>query len=213
MFFVFDGMDGTGKSTQLDLFVQWLQEQDHDVVVCRDPGSTELGIQLRELLLQERGLPIHMRSELLMFISARAQVTEEVIRPALEAGKTVVCDRYVLSTVVYQGYGGDIDPNQVWRLNYFATNGVAADLTFVFDLEPEIALSRLGDNLDRLESRGTEYFERLRFGFTEECKRFPIGYDLIDASGSIEEVQQRVRAAANVCLSKEDKASNANRES
>ena len=98
-------MDGTGKSTQLDLFVQWLQEQDHDVVVCRDPGSTELGIQLRELLLQERGLPIHMRSELLMFISARAQVTEEVIRPALEAGKTVVCDRYVLSTVVYQGYG------------------------------------------------------------------------------------------------------------
>ena len=127
-------------------------------MVCKDPGTTELGNELRAMLLQERGLDIHMRSELLMFITARAQLTEEIIRPALSSGKTVICDRYVFSTVVYQGYGGGLDPEVVWQLNRFATGGLAADLTFIFDLDPAVAQERLGSQLDRMESRGLEYF-------------------------------------------------------
>ena len=90
-----------------------------------------------------------MRSELLMFMTARAQLTEQFIRPALANGKTVVCDRFVFSTVVYQGYGGNIDPETVWELNEFATNGLMADITLIFDLDPEIVLSRMGTSLDR----------------------------------------------------------------
>ena len=112
MFFVFDGMDGAGKSTQLDRFAEHLNSIGCEVLVCKDPGTTQLGEELRELLLKERGLEIHMRSELLMFMTARAQLTEEVIRPALSAGKTVVCDRYVFSTVVYQGYG--VKSSRIW---------------------------------------------------------------------------------------------------
>ena len=141
-----------------------------------------------------------MRSELLMFMTARAQVTEEVIRPALEKGKTVVCDRYVFSTVVYQGYGGNIPPETVWELNHFATGGLRADMTFIFDLAPEKAQERLGDSLDRVESRGVKYFQTLRDGFIVESKRFPVGVELIDADGSIETVQERVATAASALL-------------
>jgi len=196
MFYVFDGMDGTGKTTQLQLFVKWLENNQHEVDVFRDPGTTELGNRMRELLLNEQGIPIDMRSELLMFMTARAQLTEQCIRPALEAGRTVVCDRYVLSTVVYQGYGGGIDPETVWDMNRFATGGLMPDLTFVMDLEPELAKGRLGEDLDRMESRGVEYFQKLRTGFVKECKRFPVGYELIDANGSIEEIHQRIASLA-----------------
>ena len=200
MFFVFDGMDGAGKSTQLDRFAEHLNSIGCEVLVCKDPGTTQLGEELRELLLKERGLDIHMRSELLMFMTARAQLTEEVIRPALSAGKTVVCDRYVFSTVVYQGYGGEIEPNLVWDLNHFATGGLVADMTFIFDLDPKIALERVGNRRDRMESRGAEYFAKLRHGFVTEAGRFPSGVELIDASGTQDEVFESVLAAASPIL-------------
>ena len=203
MFFVFDGMDGAGKSTQLHRFAEHLKSFiGRDVLVCKDPGTTQLGEELRELLLKDRGLDIHMRSELLMFITARAQLTEEVIRPALEVGKVVVCDRYVFSTVVYQGYGGEIQPELVWDLNQFATCGLVADMTFIFDLEPKVALQRVGASRDRMESRGIEYFEKLRHGFVTESGRFPIGVELIDASGTPDEVFELVLAAAKPVLEK-----------
>lgn len=202
MFFVFDGMDGAGKSTQLQLFGQHLTGLGCDVVYCKDPGTTDLGNKIREILLQEQGLTIDVRSELLMFMTARAQLTEEFIKPALAAGKTVVCDRYVFSTVVYQGYGCGIEPETVWELNGFATNGLIADLTFVFDMDAEKAMKRLGDSLDRMESRGLGYFNKLRNGFLTESKRWPTGVELIDADGSIKEVHQRVLTAAASTLQK-----------
>jgi len=109
MFFVFDGVDGSGKTTQLNLFADWLGQQGHDVVTCKDPGTTELGERLREILLHQSETPIHIRSEMMMFTTARTQLVEQIIRPALDAGKSVVLDRYVLSTVVYQGHAGDLD--------------------------------------------------------------------------------------------------------
>lgn len=201
MFFVFDGMDGAGKSTQLNRFADHLSALNHNVVICKDPGTTDLGNEMRSLLLQERGLDIHMRSELLMFITARSQLTQQFIRPALAEGKTVVCDRYVFSTVVYQGYGGDIEPELVWDLNHFATDGVVADMTFIFDLDPKIAQQRIGEDRDRMESRGIEYFEKLRHGFITESKRFPTGVEMIDASGTPDEVYELVLAASQSVLS------------
>jgi dTMP kinase len=197
MFFVFDGMDGAGKTTQLQLFAQWLTQHGHDVVVCKDPGTTELGETLRQVLLGKHQIDIHLRSELLMFMAARAQLVEEVIRPALAAGKIVVSDRYVFSTVVYQGYAGNIEPDTVWDLNHFATDGLMADMTFLFDLDTQTALSRLGPMRDRMESRGQDYFNKLRNGFVAEAKRWPAGVELVDASGSLNEVQQKLRELAS----------------
>ena len=197
MFFVFDGMDGTGKTTQLEMFADYLNVLGHDVVTCKDPGTTELGNRMRELLLVEQGLDIHLHSELLLFMTARAQLTEQIIRPALDSGKTVVCDRYVFSTVVYQGYAGDLEPDVVWELNHFATNGIRADLTFIFDLPAEEASRRLGSSLDRMEARGIDYFEKVKQGFLAESKRWPSGVEVIDAAGTPQEVQARVRSIAD----------------
>ncbi len=200
MFFVFDGMDGAGKSTQLKLFGDHLELLGLDVEYCKDPGSTELGNRMRELLLADHGFPIDMRSELLMFMTARAQLTSQLIRPALNAGKTVVCDRYAISTVVYQGHAGGLDPETVWQLNEFATGGLQPELTFIFDLDVATCMQRLGDSLDRMESRGLKYFQNLREGFRVESNRFPTGVEVIDADGAVDEVQQRVLDAARATL-------------
>lgn len=196
MFIVFDGMDGAGKTTQLELFANWLQENGHDVVRCNDPGDTDIGRKMRQLLLEQQELPISMRAELLMFMTARAQLVDEIIQPALAAGRTVVCDRFVFSTVVYQGYGGGIDPDMVWQLNDFAIAGCNADLTFLFVVEPETAIKRLGPALDRMESRGANYFKKLHDGFVKESRRWPRGVELIDGESTVEEIQKNLRQLA-----------------
>ena len=200
MLIVFDGMDGAGKTTQIELFADWLSQKGHDVLRCRDPGDTEIGQRMRELLLGQHEIPIAMRTELLMFMAARAQLVDQIIEPALHAGKTVICDRYVFSTVVYQGYAGGIEPDSVWQLNQFAVNGRMADLTFLFVLNPETAMERLGASLDRMESRGLEFFRKLHDGFVQESKRWPQGVELVDGGESIEETQRRLRELAEPCL-------------
>lgn len=196
MFFVFDGVDGAGKSTQLDMFVQWLEKQGRDVVTCKDPGSTQLGERIREVLLGKHEIPISMRAEMMMFTAARTQLIQEIVKPALEQRKTVVLDRYVFSTVVYQGHAGDLDPEEIWTINRIATQNVFPDVTFILDVPVEVATKRLGDSLDRMESRGNEYFEKVRQGFIDEAKRWPDGVDLIDATKSPEEIQAEIRKLA-----------------
>ena len=196
MFFVFDGVDGAGKSTQLNLFADWLRERGQDVVCFADPGTTALGGQMRTLLLGDHQVPIHMRSEMLMFMTARCQLVEELIKPALARGKTVVCDRYVFSTVVYQGHAGDLDAEDVWKVNEIATAGLMPDMTFIFDLDIATASGRMGTLRDRMESRGEVYFQRVRAGFLEEAQRSPRGVEVIDASGEIDDIQATIRRAA-----------------
>ena len=196
MFFVFDGVDGAGKSTQLNRFADWLRECGRDVVCYTDPGTTELGGQMRSLLLGDHQVPIHMRSEMLMFMTARCQLVEELIKPALATGKTVVCDRYVFSTVVYQGHAGDLDPDDVWKVNQIATAGLMPDLTFIFDLDIATASERMGTSRDRMESRGEAYFQRVRAGFLREAERWQSGVEVIDANGDIEGIQAAIRRAA-----------------
>ena len=162
MFLSFDGVDGVGKSTQLDLCCQWLAHQGWDVVTCRDPGSTELGEAVRQIVLQSVTTPIHRTSEMLLYMAARAQLVEEVIRPALAEGRFVVCDRFLLANVVYQGYAGGLDVERLWRVGEVATGGLHPDLTIVLDMNVLDARQRMQREraLDRMESQGTEFLQR-----------------------------------------------------
>lgn len=170
MFFSFDGIDGVGKSTQVRLFTESLRGRGYDVVVCRDPGSTPLGERIREVLLaSDSGTPIGRRSEMLLYMAARAQLVEQVIRPALEAGQIVIADRYLLANVVYQGHAGGLDPREIWQVGQIATQGLLPDRVFLLDMAPECAGQRMDRPLDRMESQGDEYRERLRAGFLQEA--------------------------------------------
>jgi dTMP kinase len=200
MFFSIDGGDGTGKSTQVELFCQWLRAEGHAVVACRDPGSTPLGEAVRKLLLDRHDLAIHRRSEMLLYMAARAQLVEEIIRPALAAGKTVVTDRYLLANVVYQGHAGGLDPAMLWELGRVATGGVMPELTLVLDLPAETAAARLDRRLDRMERQGAAFHARVRAGFLAEAARQPERIVVIDADRPIDQVQADLRAAARRVL-------------
>lgn len=196
VFFSIDGCDGTGKSTQLDRFCLWLRSLGHDVVACRDPGSTPLGEAVRELLLNRHDLRIDRRSEMLLYMAARAQLVEEVIRPALAAGKTVVCDRYLLANVVYQGHAGGLDVATLWDVGRVATDDVMPDLTILLDMPSEAAATRLDRKLDRMEQQGDAFHARVRQGFLDEAARSPNEIVVIDASRTIDEVEADIQTAA-----------------
>ena len=189
MFIVFEGVDGAGKTTQLTQLVKWLEQRGTSVVTCKDPGSTKLGEALRSILLNSVDTPISMRAEMMLFTTARAQLVNEIVRPALAAGETVVLDRYIYSTIVYQGHAGDLPTDDIRQVSHIATEGLKPDLTFVIDLPVDVSMQRLGDSLDRMESRGQEYFEKVRAGFIAESKRSPKGIELIDGNRPPEEIQ------------------------
>ncbi len=201
MFFSFDGIDGVGKTTQMQLFCQWLAERQLEVVACRDPGSTPLGERVREILLAiGPETPISSRSEMLLYMAARAQLVDEVIRPALAAGKTVVSDRFLLANVVYQGYAGGLDRVAVREVGRVATDGVLPDCVFLLDMAPQAALVRMGTQLDRMEIRGDEYRERLRAGFLQEAREWGDTVYVIDADRQLETIQQEIRGVAEELL-------------
>jgi dTMP kinase len=194
-FLVLDGLDGTGKTTQQRLVCQWLAEQGHNVVACRDPGTTPLGETIRKVLLARDGVPIHRRSEMLLYMAARAQLVEEVIRPALDAGKFVVSDRFLLANVVYQGYAGGLDIDEVRTVGRVATGGLDPGLTIVLDMPPEAATARMRRQHDRMEQQGDDFRRRVRDGFLAEAARRPDAIIVIDAARTIDEVQADIRAA------------------
>lgn len=197
MFFSVDGIDGVGKSTQIELFVDWLRSEKRLAVTsCRDPGSTPLGERIRELLLSSHNqVAIDRRAEMLLYMAARAQLVEEVIRPALARGETVVSDRYLLANVVYQGHAGGLDPKLVEQVGEVAIAGVRPDCVFLLDMPVEEADRRLARTLDRMEQQGDEFRQRLRQGFLAEARRSET-IRVIDASQSIEGVQHDIRREA-----------------
>lgn len=202
MFFSFDGLDGVGKTTQLELFCQWLRDAGHEIVSCYDPGSTPLGEAVRKILLDRGDTPIDRRSEMLLFMAARAQLVAEVIRPALSAGKTVVSDRFLLANVVYQGYAGGLDVKEIWAIGQVATAGVKPNLTFVLDMPPEAARERIGRPLDRMEIQTDDFQSKLRGGFLTEASRLPDEIVVIDASRAVAEVQADIRRHAERVMHK-----------
>ncbi|AWM38337.1 Thymidylate kinase [Gemmata obscuriglobus] len=195
-FLSLDGLDGTGKSTQCRLLVEWLVAQGVPVTACTDPGGTPLGQELRKLLLFGREHRIGTRTEALLFMASRAQLVEEVIRPALARGEVVVSDRFLLANVVYQGHAGGLSPEELWQVGTFATGGaerLEPDLTLVLDLPPEIAAVRRNREADRMEARGADYAERVRAGFRSEVARRTERLRLVDATANVDGVQKIIR--------------------
>jgi dTMP kinase len=169
-FLVLDGPDGGGKTTQAARLANWLRERGVDVVTCRDPGSTALGDRLRNILLDRDSIALSMRSEMLLFMASRAQLVEEVIRPALQAGRLVICDRFTLSNIVYQGHAGGLGVQPVDLIGQVATGQLFPDLTLILDVLPDVARSRVGKARDRMEDRPAEYHRRVREGFLEAAR-------------------------------------------
>lgn len=201
MFFSFDGIDGGGKTTQIGRFCDWLRLRGLDVIACRDPGSTSLGEAVRRILLDSRSTPIARRSEMLLYMAARAQLVDEVIAPALAQGKTVVSDRFLLANVVYQGHAGGLDVEGVRQVGQVATAGIQPDMTFVLDLPDAEAAARMNRPLDRMERQGDVFRAALRSGYLAEAARCPERIVVVDAARSIDDVAVEIQAAAKRILS------------
>lgn len=194
MFISIDGGDGCGKSTQVELLADWLRQRNCEVFTCRDPGSTTLGEAVRGVLLDRHDLDICRMSEMLLFMAARAQMVRELIAPALQSGKIVVTDRFLSSTIVYQGYAGKIAVDDIETVGRIATAGVMPDLCFVLDVPLETAKSRMQNReMDRMEQMGPDYHEQVRRGFLTHAKTDPQRFVVIDASQAVESVAMQIR--------------------
>jgi len=191
VFIALEGLDGTGKSTQCRLLAAWLRARGRAVTECADPGSTSIGEQIRELVLHRRE-EMAPACEALLFMASRAQLTTDIIRPALSAGRDVVADRYLLSNVVYQGHAGGLPADQLWAIGRLSTDGVEPDLTVVLDLPVEAARKRRTGSADRVESRDAEYHARVRAGFLDEAHRHPERIAIVDASKLVDEVHEQI---------------------
>lgn len=194
LFLSLDGPDGGGKTTQAARLVDWLRSAGREVVACRDPGGTALGDRLRAILLDRAEVVPSLRAEMLLFNASRAQLVDEVIRPALEAGKVVVSDRYLLANLVYQGHAGGLPIESVRQVGLAATGGLLPDLTLVLDLSTGSARARVGPARDRMEDRPDDFHERVRAGFLREAETYPAPVRVLDASGDPDAVANLIRA-------------------
>jgi dTMP kinase len=195
LFITFEGIDGCGKSTQLQLLREHLEMRNIRVLATREPGGTALAEQVREYILNSPE-KLSPRAELLLFAAARAQHVEEKINPSLESGTIVLCDRFVDSTLAYQGGGLGFDYQTIAQLNTLATGGLQPTITFLFDVDPEVgarrrALSR-GETDDRIEARGLEFQAKVRRAFLEIAQQNPQRITVLDAMQSIEALHSQV---------------------
>ncbi|HJZ67816.1 MAG TPA: dTMP kinase [Blastocatellia bacterium] len=189
LFITFEGIDGCGKSTQIDLLFEELRRRGLDVVVTREPGGTVISEAVRELLVSDASVNIAPKAELLFIVGARAQHVAELIKPALEAGRVVLSDRYTDSTVAFQGHGRGLDLEMVDRLNNFATGGLLPDITIVFDLDPSVARARLrarpvGGLLGAFDDQQADFHTRVRQAYLTLAEREPSRVRVVDASGA-----------------------------
>lgn len=193
VFLSLDGLDGTGKTTQYRLLIDWLKEIKIPVTGCVDPGGTAVGDELRKLLLFGREHRIAIATEAMLFMASRAQLVNEVIRPALDRGEVVISDRFLLANVVYQGHAGGMSPEDLWMIGSVATGGLEPDLTLVFDAPLEVSLARRKRETDRMEERDLEFQQAVRRGFVFEAGRRPEKHRPIDATLAIDVVQRNIR--------------------
>jgi len=192
-FVAIEGGEGAGKSTQTELLGEWLREKGHEVVLTREPGATRLGKRLRDVLLSPVTGDLSPRAEALMYAADRAEHVASVIRPALDRGAVIVTDRYADSSIAYQGAGRVLAPDEVARLCRWATDGLLPDLTVVLDVPPEVGLSRVTDELDRLEAEPLEFHKRVRAEFLRIAEQSPERYLVVDAAGDPQAVFASVR--------------------
>ncbi|WP_024285807.1 dTMP kinase [Cellulomonas sp. KRMCY2] len=191
VFISFEGGDGVGKSTQLRLLAQWLSAGGREVVTTREPGGTVLGSALRDAVLH--GDHVSARTEALLYATDRAHHVDTVVRPALARGAVVLTDRYLDSSVAYQGNGRDLGADEVERLSLWATEGLLPQLTVLLDLDPSVGLTRLTGAPDRLERAGSDFHARTRQAFLDRAATGGPRWLVLDASGTAEDLQAAIR--------------------
>ncbi|MEU3963608.1 dTMP kinase [Streptomyces buecherae] len=192
-FIAFEGGDGAGKSTQVTAIAEWIRSKGHEVVVTREPGATAIGKRLRSILLDVASAGLSHRAEALLYAADRAEHVDSVVRPALERGAVVISDRYIDSSVAYQGAGRDLSPTEIARISRWATDGLVPHLTVLLDVSPEAARERFTEAPDRLESEPAEFHQRVRAGFLTLAAAAPARYLVVDASQEPEAVSTVVR--------------------
>ena len=187
-FIVFDGPDGSGKSTQLRRFAEHCEAHEVEPELVREPGGTPIGEAIRGVLLDPRYAEMELRCEMLLYMASRSQLMTERIRPALDAGRFVLADRFISSTLAYQGTAGGLDPEEILAVGRVATGGCWPDLVVIFGVDEETAASRLPADLDRMELKGAEFHRRVRQGYLAQAERDPTRHLVIDATRSEDEV-------------------------
>ena len=196
LFVTFEGVEGAGKTTQIALLRDYLQQSGHDVCVTREPGGDAVAETVRRLLLEQEMAP---RAELLLFLAARAQNVDRVIRPHLAEGGTVLCDRYIDSSIAYQGCARGLGRDTVFHLNNFAINGLLPDLTILLDLPPEIGLARQKDR-NRMEAEALDFHQRVREGFLLEAENSPERFCRLDATQDVPALHAAIRERVSALL-------------
>lgn len=196
MFITFEGPEGSGKSTQLPQLAQFLEEKGLSVVRTREPGGTKIGDQIREVLVRMDNTELHPRTEILLFLAARAQLVEELIIPSLQQGKIILCDRYGDSTLAYQGYGHGLDLDTLRAMLHFATGGLKPDLTILLDVDVMTGLKRkkIKEEWNRLDAFELSFHERVRDGYHILAGQEPERWKIVDATQDPEQVQTEIRA-------------------
>lgn len=197
MFITLEGPDGSGKTTQMIPLADFLRQQGFEVITTREPGSTSIGEQVRAILNNLDNTAMHPRTETLLFLAARAQLVEEVIRPALQRGAFVLCDRYADLTMAYQGYGHGNDLQLLRQLLHYATGGLQPDLTFLLDISAEDGLRRrqTGGDWNRLDAYQLEFHQRVQKGYLELAGQQPGRWVVVDATQAPEAIQSDLRKA------------------
>ncbi len=213
LFITFEGLDGTGKSTQLRRAAQYLRQCGHRVLVTREPGATRTGERIRDILLASKTGKLAPLAELALMYAARAQLLEEVVRPALARGEVVVSDRYNTASFAYQGYGRELGTATVRAFDRVICGATQPDLTIILDLDPERALGRaLGDmrrgsHLDRIEAQGLAFHQRVRAGYLAIARRSPARVKLVRADQTIVELQGQIRTLIDPLLTRKGRNS------
>ena len=190
----FEGIDGSGKSTQIQMLEHEFNKLGVEYKTFREPGGTDLSEKIRVILLDKENIELISTAESLLFAAARAQLTAEQIKPAIEKGEFVICDRFTDSTIAYQGYGRGLDIKQLEEINYIATDGLTPDITFILDISPEAAAVRMeAEASDRMEETGVDFFRRIRGGYRQIKDQNPNRYRLINGEQSPENVFKEIK--------------------
>ncbi|KPK97086.1 MAG: hypothetical protein AMJ95_10955 [Omnitrophica WOR_2 bacterium SM23_72] len=193
IFITFEGSEGCGKSTQSHLLYQYLKRKGYKAIYLREPGSTAVGEKIRKILLDAKNLTLTPVSEMLLYMAARSQIVEEIIKPALDSGKLVICDRFLDSTLAYQGYGLGLDIRLIEEIGKRVTRKISPDLTILLDLAIQKGFKYRNRQKDRIEQRSLSYHARVRSGYLRLARRYAKRIKIVKVKGNKNQIQKQIR--------------------